>query len=64
MAYNELGYDLEKAWCNKDIQKFIRSAREVDENISGPDAFYSGFEELAKFSLSKDKKTCLDMDEE
>ena len=64
MAYNELGYDLEKAWCNKDVQKFIADARKADKNISGPNAFYVGFERLAKYSLSRDKKTCSDIDEE
>jgi hypothetical protein len=64
MAYNELGYDLEKAWCNKDVQKFIMNARKADKNTSGPNAFYVGFERLAKYSLSRDKKTCSDMEEE
>lgn len=64
MAYNELGYDVEKAWCNKDVQKIITQAREDDKLSSGPAAFYSGFEELAKFSLAKDSKNCKDMDNE
>ena len=64
MAYNELGYEIEKAWCNKDVQNYIKMAREADKNTSGPKTFYIGFEELAKFSLLEDKKTCLDMDEE
>jgi hypothetical protein len=64
MAYNELGYDLEKAWCNKDVQKFIAGARKADKNISGPNAFYVGFERLAKYSLSRDKKSCSDIDDE
>jgi hypothetical protein len=64
MAYNELGYDLEKAWCNKDVRKYINDSREDDKNISGPNAFFIGFEEMAKYSLSRDKKTCSDMDKE
>lgn len=64
MAYYELGYDLEKAWCNKDVKKFINDSREADKNFSSPDAFYMGFEEMAKYSLSRDKKTCSDMDQE
>lgn len=64
MAYNELGYEMEKAWCNKDVQNYIRSAREADKNTSGPNAFYIGFEELAKFSLLKDNKICSDIDKE
>jgi hypothetical protein len=40
MAYNELGYDLEKAWCNQDIRKYINDSREADKNISGSNAFF------------------------
>lgn len=64
MAYYELGYNLEKAWCNKDVRKYINDSREADKNISGSNAFYIGFEEMAKYSLSRDKKTCIDMDQE
>jgi len=39
MAYNELGYELEKAWCNQDIQKYISDSRKVDKNISGSNVF-------------------------
>ena len=64
MVYDELGYDMEKAWCNHDVQKTIRDVRKVDKIESGPSAYYGGFEELAKFSLNKDRKTCSDMDRE
>lgn len=64
MAYNDLGYDLEKAWCNQDVQKYIAHSRKVDKNISGLNAFFTGFENMAKYSLSRDGKTCSDMDEE
>ena len=64
MAYDELGYDAEKAWCNRDVQKVITDARKADGIYSGSKAFYAGFEEFAKFSLSKDKKRCEDMDKE
>jgi hypothetical protein len=64
MAYNEVSYDLEKAWCNNDVQDFITHERKADKNLSGPDAFYIGFEELSKYSLTRDKKTCADMDNE
>ncbi len=63
MAYDDLGYSLEKAWCNQDAQQYIAEAREVDK-ISGSNAFYSGFENMAKYSLSRDKKTGSDIDEE
>jgi hypothetical protein len=64
MAYYELGYDLEKAWCNQDVQKYIKDSREADKNMSGPNAFYMGFEEMAKYSLARDKKTCSEIDQE
>ena len=64
MVYDELGYDIEKAWCNKDIQRIVNDERKADGIISGRTAFYSAFEELARFSLSKDKKTCDDMDKD
>jgi hypothetical protein len=51
-------------WCNKDVQNIIFEVRKVDNILSGPKAFYNGFEELAKFSLTKDKKSCADMDKE
>lgn len=64
MAYNDLGYNLEKAWCNQDVQQYIAYARKVDKNISGSNAYYIGFEHMAKYSLERDNKTCSDMDEE
>lgn len=42
MAHNEFGYDLEKAWCNKDVQKIIAVDRKADKNISGANCFYIG----------------------
>lgn len=64
MAYDELGYDAEKAWCNRDVQKVISEARTADKLKAGPRAFYAGFENFAKYSLSRDKKTCKEMDKE
>lgn len=64
MAYNQLGYDLEKAWCNQDIRKMITDSRETDKLHTGSNAFYMGFEEMAKYSLSRDKKSCSDIDQE
>ena len=62
MAYEELGYEIEKAWCNKDLQKFIDDSRKAD--TQSPDArnSYRAFEEFAKYCLAKDNKTCADMD--
>jgi hypothetical protein len=64
MVYNELGYEIEKAWCNRDVYQYIQEARKVDGARSGANAFYSGFERLAAYSLKRDGKTCADMDQE
>jgi hypothetical protein len=64
MVYDELSYDIEKAWCNHDVRGVINDARKADGINSGPAVFYSAFEKLAKFSLNKDKKTCSDIDKE
>ena len=64
MAYDELGYDAEKAWCNRDVKRVIDEVRKVDRIKSGPNAFYAGFEKLATYSLLKDKKKCEDIDKE
>ncbi len=63
IAYDEWGYELEATWCNKDIQSFVTETRNADQpRRTGQDAFYRGFEELATYSLSRDKKTCSDVD--
>lgn len=64
MAYDEFGYDLEKAWCNIDVQQVINEDRKVDEILSGPNAFYNGFELLAEYSLRHDNKDCSAMGRE
>lgn len=64
MVYDELSFDLEKAWCNVDVQRDIRRWRKEDGTHTGAEAFYSGFEKEATFSLNKDKKTCAQIDDE
>lgn len=64
MALNEFGYDVEKTYCNNDIQKYINEARVADRVLSGSKAFYAGFEYLAKECLAIDNKTCKNLDEE
>jgi uncharacterized membrane protein len=54
MAYNEFSYDVEKAWCNKDIRLHIDEVRMEDKNSSN--MFFIHFENLAKFFLARDKK--------
>ena len=61
-AYEELGFEIEKAWCNHDVQKYIVNSRKVDNQSSDAKYSYSAFEEFAKYCLSKDNKTCSDMD--
>ncbi|QEM69495.1 hypothetical protein FO488_15920 [Geobacter sp. FeAm09] len=63
MAYDELSYELEKAWCNNDIQRLIKKNRGAD-NLIGRNAMYSGFEHLAKRFLMIDHKTCSDIEKE
>lgn len=65
MVYNEMGYEIEKAWCNRDVYNFVQKARQADGNRTGSDAFYIGFEELAAHSFHRDRdKTCADLDKE
>jgi len=64
MACNELGYELLKAWCNNDVQTYINNSRKADDDRSGSEASYGAFEELARFCLLKDNKTCSDIDGE
>jgi hypothetical protein len=61
-AYDETSYDVEKTYCNKDVQIYIKNLRSVDGPVSGRDAFYSGFEYLAKAFLQKEKRTCASLD--
>lgn len=62
MAYEELGYEVEKAWCNKDVQNFIYDSRKGDHQSANASNSYRAFEEFAKYCLAKDNKSCADMD--
>jgi hypothetical protein len=64
MACNELGYELLKAWCNNDVQTYVNISRKADADCSGSEACYGAFEELARFCMLKDNKTCSDIDGE
>jgi hypothetical protein len=61
-AYEELGFDIEKTWCNHDVREFIDDSRKADNQSSDAKNSYSAFEEFAKYCLAKDNKTCADMD--
>ncbi|MGD0280252.1 MAG: hypothetical protein ABSC11_13240, partial [Smithella sp.] len=65
MAYNELGYDVEKTWCNKDVYDYLIKIRQQNKHLTGEQAYFYGFEEFAKYSFSKDEiKSCSEIDEE
>jgi hypothetical protein len=49
MAYDHFSYDIEKAWCNTDLQLTIRKARATDKSKTAQsDPLYGNFERLAK----------------
>jgi hypothetical protein len=63
MAYDHFSYDIEKAWCNADIQQIIKGARKADKSIPGTaDLFYVNFETLAKNYLAREGQSCKDLD--
>ncbi len=62
MAYEELGFELEKAWCNKDVRDYINQARNSADRGGAVKDRFTAFEELAKYCLAKDNMTCQDMD--
>lgn len=63
-AYNEFAYNMEKTWCNADIQKYILSERKTDGNFVGDKAYYSAFQNMAMRFLTLDNKQCSDLDKE
>jgi hypothetical protein len=63
MAYDHFSYDVEKAWCNQDIQKVITDARRADKSAAASaDAIYGEFERLARSYLAREQQTCNDLD--
>jgi hypothetical protein len=54
MAYNELSYSIEKAWCNNDIKRHIDDVRRNDGGRNSK--FFVNFENLANSFLKKDNK--------
>jgi hypothetical protein len=65
MAYDHFGYDIEKAWCNQDVQKVVADSRKVDRSvIASSDPIYGQFETLARSYLDREKQTCADMDKQ
>lgn len=63
MAYNHFSYDIEKTWCNADVQHVVQEARKADKGtIANSDPIYGKFERLAKNYLVKERQTCKDLD--
>jgi hypothetical protein len=65
MAYNHFSYDIEKAWCNQDVQKVIVDARKADKSVTASaDAMYGELEKLGRSYLPKEQQTCPDLDKQ
>ena len=63
MAYDHFSYDIEKAWCNADVQRTIREARAADKSTTAQtDPMYGNFEKLAKDYLAKEAQSCKDLE--
>jgi hypothetical protein len=62
MAYHHFAYDVEKAWCNADVQRVVRDARKADKSITAAsDPIYGNFERLAETYLARERQTCNDL---
>jgi hypothetical protein len=63
MAYNHFSYDVEKAWCNADVQRVVQEARKADKSITATaDPLYGKIERLAKEYLAREGQSCKDID--
>ena len=63
MAFDEFSYDVEKTWCNTDVQRVITDARKTDKSITRQiDPYYGKLEKLARDYLSRENQTCKDLD--
>jgi hypothetical protein len=63
MAYDHFSYDVEKAWCNGDVQRVVRDARKADKGVTpASDPIYGRFENMAQTYLAKERQTCKDLD--
>jgi hypothetical protein len=63
MAYNHFSYDVEKAWCNADVQRVVQNARKADKSITATsDPIYGKFETLAKSYLLRERQSCKDLE--
>jgi hypothetical protein len=65
MAYDHFSYDVEKAWCNKDVKKLIAESRKIDRSTTASsDQIYGKFERLAQSYLSNENQSCKDLDKQ
>ena len=49
MAYDHFSYDMEKAWCNADVQRVVHDARKADKSATAAsDPIYGKFQSLAR----------------
>jgi len=63
MAHNEFSYDVEKAWCNADVQRAVADARRTDKSSTRQtDPIYGQFEKLARSYLASEGETCKQLD--
>lgn len=63
MAYDHFSYDVEKAWCNADVQRVVRAARKADRsNTAAIDPMFGRFEALAQQYLSTERQSCKDLE--
>lgn len=63
MAYDHFSYDVEKAWCNADVQQQVAAARKADKSATATtDPMFGNFEKLAKNYLTKEQQSCKDLD--
>jgi hypothetical protein len=63
MAYDHFSYDIEKAWCNADVQRTIKEARAADKSTTAQtDPIYGNFEKLAKDYLAREGQSCKDLE--
>jgi hypothetical protein len=63
MAYRSFSYDIEKTWCNTDVQRVVRQARQADKSVTvTSDPIFGGFEKLALDYLAREKQSCKDLD--
>jgi len=52
--YDAFAYDIEKAYCNREIRQYMAKVRRNENNAD----MYGGFEEISKKFLAIDKEGC------